>query len=168
MFLSDSDFATVVRSTPLVSIDLIVENQAGQFLLGLRTNRPAKGYWFVPGGRVQKDETFDEAFNRLTKMELGQEFSLKEGEFDGVWQHFYEDNFDGHEFSTHYIVLSFKLQVDDSHLRLSSQQHSAYVWLMPEDLLTRDDVHENSRAYFKSYRQGARMIGLKSNGQDNE
>ncbi|ELL8702496.1 GDP-mannose mannosyl hydrolase, partial [Escherichia coli] len=54
MFLRQEDFATVVRSTPLVSLDFIAENSRGEFLLGKRTNRPAQGYWFVPGGRVQK------------------------------------------------------------------------------------------------------------------
>ena len=49
MFLRQEDFATVVRSTPLVSLDFIVENSRGEFLLGKRTNRPAQGYWFVPG-----------------------------------------------------------------------------------------------------------------------
>ena len=48
MFLRQEDFATVVRSTPLVSLDFIVENSRGEFLLGKRTNRPAQGYWFVP------------------------------------------------------------------------------------------------------------------------
>ena len=71
MFLSQEDFATVVRATPLISIDLIVENERGEFLLGQRTNRPAQGYWFVPGGRVQKDETLAQAFERLTLAELG-------------------------------------------------------------------------------------------------
>ncbi|WP_313449769.1 NUDIX domain-containing protein, partial [Pseudescherichia sp.] len=66
MFLSQEDFATVVRSTPLISIDLIVENARGEFLLGKRTNRPAQGFWFVPGGRVQKDEPLAQAFERLT------------------------------------------------------------------------------------------------------
>ena len=42
MFLRPEDFATVVRSTPLISIDLIVENDSGEFLLGKRTNRPAQ------------------------------------------------------------------------------------------------------------------------------
>ena len=65
MFLRQEDFATVVRSTPLVSLDFIVENSRGEFLLGKRTNRPAQGYWFVPGGRVQKDETLEAAFERL-------------------------------------------------------------------------------------------------------
>lgn len=34
MFLRQEDFATVVRSTPLVSLDFIVENSRGEFLLG--------------------------------------------------------------------------------------------------------------------------------------
>ncbi|HGU2589280.1 TPA: NUDIX domain-containing protein, partial [Escherichia coli] len=54
MFLHSQDFATIVRSTPLISIDLIVENEFGEILLGKRINRPAQGYWFVPGGRVLK------------------------------------------------------------------------------------------------------------------
>ncbi|AIF61170.1 colanic acid biosynthesis protein WcaH [Escherichia coli B7A] len=71
MFLRQEDFATVVRSTPLVSLDFIAENSRGEFLLGKRTNRPAQGYWFVPGGRVQKDETLEAAFERLTMAETG-------------------------------------------------------------------------------------------------
>lgn len=59
-----------MRSTPLISIDLIVENERGEFLLGKRTNRPAQGFWFVPGERVQKDETLSDAFERLTLAEL--------------------------------------------------------------------------------------------------
>lgn len=62
-------FRTVVESTPLVSIDLVVRNQQGNILLGERTNRPAQGYWFVPGGRILKDETFEGAFKRLTEMD---------------------------------------------------------------------------------------------------
>lgn len=44
MFLSQQDFARVVRATPLISLDLIVENPRGEVLLGRRTNRPAQGY----------------------------------------------------------------------------------------------------------------------------
>jgi colanic acid biosynthesis protein WcaH len=101
MFLTPEDFATVVRSTPLISLDLIVENAEGEFLLGKRNNRPAQGYWFVPGGRVQKDELLADAFMRLTEAELGLRLPLSAGQFYGVWQHFYDDNFSGPDFSTH-------------------------------------------------------------------
>ncbi|EHM45355.1 GDP-mannose mannosyl hydrolase [Yokenella regensburgei] len=148
MFLKHEDFATVVRSTPLISLDLIVENARGEFLLGKRNNRPAQGYWFVPGGRVQKDETLADAFVRLTQAELGLSLPLSAGAFYGVWQHFYDDNFSGDDFSTHYVVLGFRLQVDEQQLALPDSQHNDYRWLTPEQLLAADNVHDNSRAYF--------------------
>ncbi|MFZ3619686.1 GDP-mannose mannosyl hydrolase [Leclercia barmai] len=148
MFLSQEDFATVVRSTPLISIDLIVENERSEFLLGQRTNRPAQGYWFVPGGRVQKDETLENAFARLTEAELGLRLPMTAGQFYGVWQHFYDDNFSGTDFTTHYVVLGFRLKVDRADLRLPDAQHDDYRWQTAEQLLASDNVHDNSRAYF--------------------
>lgn len=148
MFLKPEDFATVVRSTPLISIDLIVENAEGEFLLGKRNNRPAQGYWFVPGGRVQKDETLERAFARLTEAELGVSLPLSAGQFNGVWQHFYDDNFSEAAFSTHYIVLGFRLKVDSGALALPTAQHNDYRWLSKTALLATENVHANSRAYF--------------------
>ncbi len=54
MFLSTQDFATVVRSTPLVSIDLIVENAQGEYLLGKRTNRRRKGSGLFGRSRAER------------------------------------------------------------------------------------------------------------------
>ncbi|EBY8467616.1 GDP-mannose mannosyl hydrolase [Salmonella enterica subsp. enterica serovar Montevideo] len=111
MFLRQEDFAAVVRTTPLISLDFIVENGQGEILLGVR-------------------------------------LPLAAGTFYGVWQHFYDDNFSGEDFSTHYIVLGFRLRVTESDLRLPDAQHGSYRWLTPEQLLAGDNVHENSRAYF--------------------
>ena len=155
MFLRQEDFATVVRSTPLISIDLIVENARGEFLLGKRLNRPAQGYWFVPGGRVQKDELLSEAFQRLTDAELGLRLPLSAAEFYGVWQHFYDDNFSGQDFSTHYIVLGFRLRVSENDLQLPVDQHEAYRWMAVPQILTSEKVHANSRAYFHEASQVA-------------
>ena len=58
------DLIEVIKHTPLVSIDLIVRNGKDQILVGLRTNEPAKGFWFVPGGRILKNERITEAFKR--------------------------------------------------------------------------------------------------------
>ncbi|HCL4745829.1 TPA: GDP-mannose mannosyl hydrolase, partial [Salmonella enterica] len=98
--------------------------------------------------RVRKDETLEAAFARLTQAELGVRLPLAAGTFYGVWQHFYDDNFSGEDFSTHYIVLGFRLRVTESDLRLPDAQHGSYRWLTPEQLLASDNVHENSRAYF--------------------
>ena len=61
-FLSDDDFAHIVRYAPLVSIDLIVRDLEENVLLGLRANEPAKNTYFVPGGVIRKNETIQEAF----------------------------------------------------------------------------------------------------------
>jgi len=40
-------------------------------LVGLRTNEPAKNYYFVPGGVIRKNETIELAFERILKAETG-------------------------------------------------------------------------------------------------
>ncbi|MDZ7320180.1 GDP-mannose mannosyl hydrolase, partial [Kosakonia sacchari] len=66
----------------------------------------------------------------------------------GVWQHFYDDNFSGPDFTTHYIVLGFRLRVDEDTLALPTEQHNDYRWGTPESLIADPLVHDNSRAYF--------------------
>ncbi|EIB9633284.1 GDP-mannose mannosyl hydrolase, partial [Escherichia coli] len=50
MFLDDNAFKNIIRNTPLISIDLIIQNEKDEYLVGKRNNRPARGFWFVPGG----------------------------------------------------------------------------------------------------------------------
>jgi colanic acid biosynthesis protein WcaH len=86
MFLDESTFKTVISNAPLISIDLVVKNSQGQYLLGYRTNRPAKNYWFVPGGRIHKNESMDAAFLRLTEAELGSKLARKSARFLGPYE----------------------------------------------------------------------------------
>ncbi len=110
--------------------------------------RPAQGFWFVPGGRIRKDETFDSAFVRLTQDELGISIGLEQAEFKGVYQHFYTDNFSGNDFSTHYVVLAYQLTLDCDLKELPSEQHQTYQWWDIDALRASEQVHENTKAYF--------------------
>jgi colanic acid biosynthesis protein WcaH len=113
MLLSKDTFSSVIENTPLISIDLIVENDKSQILLGNRVNEPALGYWFVPGGRIFKDESLDDAFQRTVKEELGLNIERKDSIFDKTYEHFYENNVFNNKFSTHYIVLAHKIKIDE-------------------------------------------------------
>ena len=146
-------FKTIIENTPLVSIDFVVYNQKGEILLGYRNNRPAQGYWFVPGGRIQKDESMSVAFKRLTLNELGTEFGLEQAEFIGPFEHFYTDNVSGDDFSTHYIALGYRLVVDAALLVLPKEQHSQYSWMEVNELLHHPNVHKHTRWYFESLAQ---------------
>ncbi|WP_421132568.1 GDP-mannose mannosyl hydrolase [Alteromonas sp. A079] len=148
-FLEKQTFTTVIDSTPLVSIDLLVENTGGQVLLGYRNNRPAKGYWFVPGGRILKNETLKSAFERLTLAELGEKFDIKQATLQGPYDHIYEDSVFGDTPSTHYVAIAYRLKVE--HIQnLPRDQHSRYMWLHPSDIMQRSDIHANTKAYFSA------------------
>ena len=61
---------------------IILENDAGEFLLYLRDNKPGipfPGYWDLIGGHVEEGETPEEALVREVREELGIE--LKEYSF---------------------------------------------------------------------------------------
>jgi len=145
--LDDSLFSSIIANTPLISIDLVVRNSSDEVLLGLRTNRPAQGMWFVPGGRIRKDELIQNAFVRLTKEELNVGHSMAEGQFLGVYEHFYSDNTFNHEFSTHYVVLGYQLTIDLPLEQLPQAQHACYRWWEPSELLQSNKVHLHSKWY---------------------
>ena len=147
--LAPATFALVVEHAPLVSIDLILTDLAGRVLLGRRRNRPAQGSWFVPGGRVLKDERLDAAFLRLTAGEIGRAVPRAEAEVQGVYEHLYEDGFAGERVSTHYLVLAYRLPPGEIDLAaLPPDQHGDYRLAFREELLADPSVHPYTRAYF--------------------
>ena len=147
MFLDENTFKTVIASTPLVSIDLVVKNPDGDYLLGYRNNRPAQGFWFVPGGRILKGESMDAAFLRLTKNELGLALPRQSAVFLGPYEHFYDDYVFGTEHSTHYVVLGYEITVDLILDDLPKEQHNQYTWFTREELLACAYVHKHSKWY---------------------
>lgn len=118
-WISEEDWETIVDNVPIVSVDLLVRYEDG-LLFGKRTNKPAKGYWFLPGGRVRKNETRREAVERIAKEELG--LSVEIVESLGAFEHIYETSeIDGvdtkHYLANGYVVdvTSGKFQTDDQH-----------------------------------------------------
>jgi len=150
MLLNQEVFASIVHNTPLISIDLIVENSKGQILLGKRINEPAKDFWFVPGGRIFKDETLDAAFERTTKEEIGLDIKREDATFIDVYEHFYNNNVFDNQFSTHYVVLAHKITTDEE--LVLNEQHEKYEWFDKKRLLESVDVHKYTKDYFKGNR----------------
>lgn len=147
--LSLEDFSSLIENGPLISIDLVVETDSG-FLLGKRTNRPAKGYWFVPGGRLYKNEPLADAIERIAYKEIHEHLSLKELEFLGVFEHFYADSFISEEISTHYVVLAYKVKLVSAPLSLPLEEHNEYGLFSRDEILENDRVHDHTKQYFYS------------------
>ena len=122
-------------------------------MLGRRCNQPAKGYLFAPGGRITKNERVAEAFKRIVRSELGVEAEIRDAPFLGYYEHFYNENFyERPGFGTHYVVLAFALALPEPAAldRLPHAQHTEYKWMTVEDLLASPQVHEHTKAYFRS------------------
>lgn len=154
MFLEKNDFEKVVFSTPLISVDLcILKNR--KLLIGKRKNPPAKNSYFVPGGRIRKNEEIYNAIGRILLDELGYKSIKKDftQELLGFYEHFYKDNFLGkEEFTTHYVVLAFLIDFNDIENVLEvcteDDQHFNYIWY---DLNEYNSDNSFIHKYTKSY-----------------
>ena len=147
--LDKEKFLAVIEATPLVSIDLVVEDRQGRILVGQRMNRPAQGCWFVPGGRIQKNELLADAVLRISTTELGMALSINQAKYLGAFDHIYADNFAAQEgISTHYVALGYHIHIGDNFKIRSDDQHAAMQWLTRKQLLDQVDVHENTKQYF--------------------
>ena len=144
--LDDVTFKTIVDSVPLISIDILARKN-NKVLLGKRVNKPAQGYYFSTGGRVNKNETINSAMHRIAKDELNIELKTTPN-FIGVFEHFYDDGI-YQEVSTHYVNLAYEYEVGDV-LNLPIQQHSEYQWFGIDELLNSTEVHEYTKDYFRN------------------
>ena len=151
-FLPSEDLAKVILLAPLISIDLIITNSKNEMLLGERINRPAVGYWFVPGGRILKNETIEYAFRRVSKAELGVQIELDAASFSGVFQHFYEDNTYDESFGTHYVALAYRITLDLPLQNIPKSQHNAFQWWNLADLASANKVHAYTKQYIVANR----------------
>jgi colanic acid biosynthesis protein WcaH len=149
-FIPPADFSHVVRFTPLVSIDLILRDPEGAVLVGLRTNEPAKGFWFVPGGRIGKDERLADAFARILGVETGLSIPISQARLLGAYEHFYDTNrFCEPGYGTHYVVLGYEMNLESRPDIALNEQHSRVQWMAVPELLAAPDVHENTKAYLR-------------------
>lgn len=148
--LPQAQWLQVVERTPLVSIDLILQDAGGRVLLGLRRNQPARGFWFVPGGVIRKDETLDQAYARIALTELGWHAQRDQARLLGVYEHFYDNNFaEAAGVRTHYVVLAHRCRLDHLPQRPADAQHESLCSLTPAELLASDRVHPYTKAYFQ-------------------
>ena len=154
-FIEDSKWKICVKNVPIYAIDLVIFFNDRKLLMGKRINNPAKGYFFVPGGRIFKNESRKEAFKRITKQEIGRTFDINKSKFLGIYEHFYSNSkWNETSISTHYIVearfLEFQ-RYEKNHFNLTNQ-HSSFELI---DLRNNDDknIHHYSFSYIKEVKR---------------
>lgn len=68
-------YKQIIERMPFACVDLAIERN-GKWLMVKRRQEPAKGEWWVVGGRVYKNETLEAAAKRKAREEVGLEIEL--------------------------------------------------------------------------------------------
>ena len=144
--LDDTTFKTIIDSAPLISIDILLKKD-NKFLLGRRVKKPAQGYFFSTGGRINKNETIDNAMTRIALNEFNIELKFSP-KFIGVFEHFYDDSI-YENVSTHYVNIAYEYQVEKIP-DLPTEQHNEYQWFTIDELLESKQVHKYVKDYFRN------------------
>ena len=123
-----------VVSVPCVDLIIRADNR---FLLGKRLNEPAKGQWFVPGGRVNKGERLQDVAIRKAKEEVGLEISPEQIKMLSTGETIFEDS-DRHTVNVAFTIdLSSPMEIVD----FDNKQHSEFRWF--------SEIDENWHPYMK-------------------
>lgn len=134
-------WGSIVKSMPIPSVDLLVKCPDG-ILLGKRTNEPAKGEWFVPGGRIQKGEPLREAVHRIAEEELGLEVIIEQPL--GTYDHFYDCSDVPESGGKHYIAHAYTVSATNCRVSGDGQHAEFQVFeAVP------DPLHPHVKAYIE-------------------
>lgn len=127
-WIPDDEWAIIVRHVPIVSVDLLVRYDGG-ILFGKRTNEPAKGEWFIPGGRVQKGETRHNAVHRVASGEL--DISVDIVESLGAFEHIYDCSDVAEVEKKHYLANGYVVDVANGEPKTDDQHEALRVFQSP-------------------------------------
>ena len=130
--------------TPLISIDILIKKD-NKILLGKRINKPAQDYFFSIGGRINKNESIDNAMARVALNELNIDLKSRP-EFIGMFEHFYDDSM-YENVSTHYVNIAYENEVEEIP-DIPAKQHIEYKWFTVNELLESKQVHKYIKDYF--------------------
>lgn len=88
-FLPKDVYEEIVRKTVVCCVDIALRSPDGKYLIVQRATHPVKGYWWLPGGRLLKGETFFEGAVRKCAQEAGVT-DARPIKTLGVWNTFFE------------------------------------------------------------------------------
>lgn len=125
MLISKEEYERIITVFPRVCVDILLTDPAGRVLLLKRTNQPAIGQWWFPGGRVHIGETRHQAAHRKLK----EECALPVGELTelGSFDLFFEID----QYTYHDVTILFRRRIPAGTRIVLDSQASAMDWVHP-------------------------------------
>jgi colanic acid biosynthesis protein WcaH len=117
MWIEDKEYKLILEWMPIPTVDAIITFK-DNFLLLKRNNPPVKGEWWLPGGRVRKGESLEEAVKREALEETGLKCRIIH-QVGVISQVFPE---------CHTISIYYLAEAESSKVKLN-EEHSDYKWV---------------------------------------
>ncbi|MDE2040070.1 MAG: NUDIX domain-containing protein [Elusimicrobia bacterium] len=124
--IAEKAYREICRRVPIACVDVVVACR-GSFLLGLRAQSPARGRWFLPGGRILKGERLAWAASRKLADELGLRAAPSRFRFLAVDETMFQGPSQGGSKHTINVVFALRL-ARRPRLRLDLRQNSRARW----------------------------------------
>jgi colanic acid biosynthesis protein WcaH len=123
-------YKKIIELVPILCVDLIIRNN-GKILLVKRKNKPLIGKYWIPGGRVLKNELLIDAVKRKCKNECG--LICKEAKEIGTYDYIGKDApFSGIKSGIHTLSVVFEIKKFTGEVNIDNN-HLEYLWGKIED-----------------------------------
>jgi len=143
-FVPEETFGACLDVLPQVCVELLLGDDDG-VLVARRTNEPAKGTYFWPGGRLYKGERLADAARRVGREELG--IAVELGDRFGVYSHFWDRSSVAGTDSRHTVNVVFHARRRDPGADIVlDDQHDDYRFVDEPDA----DCHAYVHEYFEA------------------
>ena len=145
--MPDEVFRLVTKLTPMINVDLLIKNEAGETLLTWREDPLCEPGWHIPGGIIRFEEPIEHRIHAVAKSELRTDVT-----FDPAPLKITEFILPNQAYRNHFISLLYRCRLTapvPEELRckdLLNPAHGEYGWFAapPENLLK---VHEKYSSF---------------------
>src|SRR3989344_8353561 len=123
--IPESLYREILRNMPICCVDIVIKSENG-ILLVYRKNEPAKDTWWLPGGRIYKNEKMEDAVLRKSFEETGLKVKIKKQ--IGAYETIFDKNPFDNSFGVHSINICFVVEALNHEAKLDNQS-SSFKWI---------------------------------------
>jgi len=140
-FLSNDIYKICLESVPIVSVDVIILNQAmDKIYLFKRSNKPLSGVYYTLGGRTLKSESIVDTAIRKIKEEAGISIGRESLFWGGISEEYYKGSI-FKDVDTHNVNIFYGyIAPEDLSVQIDSQ-HTDHQWFD----INSNDLHPHIR-----------------------
>ncbi|MDD2541612.1 MAG: NUDIX domain-containing protein [Desulfuromonadaceae bacterium] len=131
MLIPKEEYSRIQAVLPILCVDCLIIYHARCLLLK-RTQEPAKGLYWFPGGRIFKGELIPSATIRKAREEVNLECNFER--IISIEETIFTQQGDM-QFDVHTVNVCCQLSVSNISDILLDNSHDDYIWATPDDIL---------------------------------